>query len=141
MPQSISQCTFMYSNRRLPGFGVSAWTYFVPSLFAPVRGLMVPGPTLPHLLDSGFRRSDDPGGQISELAGRAPPRPIPTPAGDKPPRYISLPHPTFGPLVGYSRHTNDELAGRRGLAAPHPGRFANRPYGDGGCWVGDERRR
>ena len=44
----------------------------------------------------------------SELARRIPPRPIPTPAGDKPPRYIS-PVPT--PLdSGFRR--SDEAGGR-----------------------------
>ena len=41
----------------------------------------------------------------SELARRIPPRPTPTPAGDKPPRYIPLSPPLWIPAF----RRNDEL--------------------------------
>ncbi len=76
----------------------------------------------------------------SVLARRILPRPTPTPAGDKPPRYIS-PFPPMDPcpVSGYwsaSAGLSRQKPGRpAGLPfATHPGRFANRPYNDVCLW-------
>ena len=65
-------------------------------------------------------------------------RPTPTPAGDKPPRYIPLTHtPQFGPFVRYLQHTNDEVRWwPAGGGLPHPAQGAHKghPYGRLGKW-------
>ncbi len=76
-----------------------------------------PGHTFVAIARAGWRRhtKESRAGVVawySELARRILPRPTPSPAGDKPPRYISRsPRLDSGPVSGYGTcsRRNDEL--------------------------------
>ena len=137
-----------------PGYENETWSLEVfgcgwrhPPLWIPASARM----TNSVAGDNYFRNDRSPGAGTpryekarmawhSVLARRILPRPTPTPAGDKPPRYIPPPHP-WPPVLYRGTGARQpacpgrSLAGRRVCHSPlRPGRFANRPYNDVCLW-------